>query len=165
MNLQVAPNFQGTAGLQNIRTISDLPAELLGLDDLTRDLDPQLNQPPLMQLETIPTELVSLTLSGGTPVIETITLQPESILPGGQDPPDSFFDVFVDVSFNVGPLFESLLVADVVVFNPNLNTWEPIGRFWNINPQSPEPSSLVLLCAGIAGSFFLRKSRLATTFN
>lgn len=54
MNLQVAPNFQGTAGLQINRTFSDLPAESLGLDDLTQTLDPQLEQPPLMQLETIP---------------------------------------------------------------------------------------------------------------
>lgn len=95
----------------------------------------------------------------------TQPLQPVSVLPGGDFTVESFFDVFVDESLNVGSEFESLLTADVVVFNPNLNTWEPIGWFWNINPQSPEPFSLVLLCAGIAGSFFLRKLGLATTFN
>lgn len=147
MNLQVASTFQGTAGLQNIRTFSDLPADFLGLDDLTRDLD--LNQPALQQRETIPTELVSLDLVGGSPVIVTLPLQPVSVLPPANFTVDSFFDVFVDVTFNVGPTFESLLTADVVVFNPSLDRWEPIGRFWNLNPQSPEPSGFALLCVGM----------------
>lgn len=149
MNLQVASTFQGTAGLQNIRTFSDLPAELLGLDDLTRALDPLLNQSPLAGLETIPVELVSLDLIGGSPVIVTQPLQPVSVLPPANFTVDSFFDVFVAVSNNIGPDFESLLTADVVVFNPSANIWVPIGRFWNLNPQSPEPSGFALLCVGM----------------
>lgn len=141
MNLQVAPGFDGTAGLANIRTFSDIPANLLGLDDLTRDLDHRLQMPPLSDLETIPTELVSLDLSG----IVTQPLQPVSVLPSPTPTMDSFFDVFVDITTNVGPAFESLLTADVMTFNRDLNTWQPIGRFWNLNPQSPEPAGLALI--------------------
>lgn len=148
MNLQVAPSFAGTAGLTNIRTFRDLPAELLDLDDLTSALDPHLQTPPLNMHETIPTELISLDLVGGSPIVVTQPLQPVSVLP----PPtmiDSFFDVFVDVTTNRGAAFESLLTADVVAFDQSLNIWRPIGRFWNLNPQSPEPATFVLL--GIMG--------------
>lgn len=148
MNLQTAPAFEGTAGLLNIRTWSDLPEDLLGLGDLTSALDPQLSDPPFVDLETIPVELVSLQLVSGDPFIETLSLEPISPLPGGSSPPDSFFDVFVGLSTNTNPDFESLLTAEVVEFNPGTQQWDVIGRFWNINPQSPEPSTLVLLALG-----------------
>lgn len=153
MNLQVAPSFQGTAGLANIRTFCDLPADLLGLNDLTGALTQRLNEPPIHNHETIPTELVSLSLVGGEPIIQTRPLQPISVLPSPGLTADSFFDVFVDMSFNANQRFESLLVADVLAFDPASNSWNPIGRFWNLNPQSPEPTSLVLM--GLGGLLML----------
>jgi hypothetical protein len=152
MNLQVAPSFLGNAGLTNIRTFSDIPANMLGLDDLTQALDPRLNEPPLSELATIPTELVSLSLSG----VETRPLQPVSPLPTA----DSFFDVFVDITTNIGPMFESLLTADVVVFNPDVGSWQPIGRFWNLNPQSPEPATVALLAIAAPLALSMRRRAL-----
>lgn len=155
MNLQVAPRFNGTAGLANIRTFSDLPATLLGLDDLTRNLDPRLQMPPLSELETVPTELIAFSLTG----VETRPLQAVSVLPATSPTMDSFFDVFVDITPNIGPAFESLLTADIVVFNPSENLWQPIGRFWNLNPQSPEPASLTLVCMGGLATFLYNRTR------
>jgi hypothetical protein len=159
MNLQVSPNFEGTAGLANIRTFSDLPANLLGLDQLTRALDPHLDMPPLSELETIPTELISMSLSG--PI--TAPLQPVSVLPAPSPTIDSFFDVFVDITTNTGPAFESLLTADVVVFNPTQSVWQPIGRFWNLNPQSPEPASIVLAGIVCVTAWGMSRKRAANT--
>jgi hypothetical protein len=149
MNLQVAPAFEGQAGLANIRTFRDLPADLLGLDELTRELAPRLNEPPLSELETEPAQLLGVDFSGGNPTFQSRPLPEIAQLPTG----DSFFDVFVEPeTFNVGARFESLLVADVVVWSPTLQEWQPIGQFWNLNPQSPEPTSAILLAIGGAAA-------------
>jgi len=101
--------------LDNIRVFSDIPATMIGLNDLNRNLN-----------------LDSLSSFERQPSVRTI-----NNLPG-----DSFFDVFVGTSDNLSPAFRSLLVGDVVV------NQQPIGRFWNLNPQSPEPGILGLLAVG-----------------
>ncbi len=142
MLLQFAPGYYadplnaGTMiGWNNIRTFANMPAELLGLPDLNESLDPRL-ETDLVQYEVDARE-------GG---------------PGGQIisgpvwweefPPDSFFDVYFDVDVpdvDLGPQRESLLVADIID-----GTGATIGRFWNLNPQCPEPGTFVLVGLGLA---------------
>lgn len=117
--------------LMNIRTFADIPADRLGLDDLTRDLD--LNS--LDGFETQPGARVA-------PLVA-----------------DSFFDVFVDLTVNDNPGFEALLVADVVLI-PAGGQPGVIGRFWNLNPQSPEPSG-ALLFGGVLSLLAARRRRAA----
>ena len=60
---------------------------------------------------------------------------------------DSFFDVYLDTVPQdfLGPQYESLLHAEV------LNQGNVIGQFWNLNPQSPEPATMLLLVLGALG--------------
>ncbi len=99
--------------LRNIRTFMDLPAGLLGLADINASLD-----------------LAALSM------YETAASPSQLVLT------DSFFDVFVGFSSNIGPQWESLLVGDLY-WN---DMW--VGGFYNLNPQSPEPSTLALLAMG-----------------
>jgi len=46
---------------------------------------------------------------------------------------------------DLGPQRESLLVADIID-----GTGATIGRFWNLNPQCPEPGTFVLVGLGLA---------------
>jgi len=137
MLLSIAPSFfhdpGATVGWSNIRTFSNLPAVQLGLDDINAQLDLDL----LSRFETLPR------MQGPNgPVIPR-----DETIPGAS----SFFDVFVDVSPNISPQFESLLVADVV------QNGQVIGRFWNLNPQSPEPATIALL--GLGGASLLARRR------
>lgn len=125
----VADNPGAMLQLQNIRTFMDLPATLLDLDDLTRDLE----LATLQSFETTP----------GSPVADLTA--------------DSFFDVFVGQTVNNNPGFEALLVADVVTTVPGTPS-QVIGRFWNLNPQSPEPATLGLVMM-LAGTGLTRPRR------
>lgn len=141
-------------GWTEIRTFVNLPADLLDLPNINKDLDLST----LAAYEVTP-EIGQPGLPGttGTPILlgDTI-LQPI--------PPDSFFDVYLDVipPENATPEFESLLVATVVGQNPaNPNENIIFGQFWNLNPQSPEPGTLMLLAAG--AGFLLRRRRRRNT--
>ncbi len=115
------------AGLLNIRTWKNLPAALLDLPDINIDLD----------LNALPNEVVA---------------DPTSI-PLGVYHSGNTFSVslgMIEDEF-IGPEYESLLYADIQ------NAGQIIGRFWNINPQSPEPATLVLLSIG--GAAMLRRKR------
>ena len=125
----------GTVQLANIRTYADIPAGVLRLEDLNNNLDEQ------RLVEENSTVLVGTSLDG------PVTLPNQS----ADFAVDSFFDVFVELSFNTNPDFQSLLVADVLVNNL------PVGRFWNLNYQSPEPTSMVLLALG--GLALIRRRR------
>jgi len=57
---------------------------------------------------------------------------------------------------NVSPDFESLLIADVVVLDPDGNQTS-VGRFWNLNPQSPEPGTVTLLAVGACVAMLRRR--------
>lgn len=103
-------DFPLGAELRNIRTFMDLPADMLGLNDI----NDSLNLSALAPWETVPS---------ATQILLT----------------DSPTDVVVGATMNIGPQWESLLVADVWVGST------VIGRFWNLNPQSPEPGTLMLL--------------------
>ena len=54
---------------------------------------------------------------------------------------------------HASPDFEALLYAEV--FEPGRQG--VIGQFWNLNPQSPEPATLILLAVGSV--FVIRRRR------
>jgi hypothetical protein len=136
MRLALPTAFQGEdVFLNNMVTFANIPADLLALEDLNRDLD------------TTPDGL--LAEFNTQPLFGNSIGQP--IGPSEPIPPDSFFDVFVDIPppGQLGPEWESLLFTEVAQGDPSQNP--PIVRFWNLNPQSPEPSTLsIVLLAGIA---------------
>jgi len=147
MLLQIAPGFfedqpSEQAGWQNIRTWKDLPADLLDLEDLNANLD--LDDPLLQPFETTPT-------TNGQPIGGLEFLFAQSDFAGTEN----FFDVMVGETTKRGAAFESLLFAEVV------NQGQVIGQFWNLNPQSPEPSTLLIwsLLAGLGISTGWRRKR------
>jgi hypothetical protein len=111
------------AGWTSIRTFRNIPADLLGLEDINRSLD----------LSTLTVWEVAPKDKNGVPITGPVMMST-----------DSFFDVFLDVVGDefISPNYESLLVAEV------LNQGNPIGMFWNLNPQSPEPATVMLLALG-----------------
>jgi len=129
------------AGWTNIRTFRNIPASLLDLADLTRDLDlttlADYEVQPYVGEEGYPGQTT-----------DTILTTEEFML----SDPDSFLDVFVDVvpPEYSNPNYESLLVAAA------RNQGQVIGQFWNLNPQSPEPATLFLLATG---GLLLRRRR------
>lgn len=142
MVLQIAPGYYddpsnpaypaAEAGWTGIRTFRNIPADLLALGDLNRDLD----------LSALAAFEVTPRLGGPAGAF----ILPTDQFLFGEIPPDSFFDVYLDTVPDafLGPEYESLLVATV------LNQGAPIGMFWNLNPQSPEPVSGLMLLAGAA---------------
>lgn len=142
MILSTAPAFfaddpNGRGGWANIRTFMDIPADMLGLEDINEEMG-----------------LAALANYETDPMVREGTATPRPIEPGeaflfGESLVDSFFDVYVGDSENLSPEYESLLVADII------NQGQVIGRFWNLNPQSPEPATMVLL--GVGGLLLLRR--------
>lgn len=150
MQLNIAPGFyedqpSESAGWTGIRTFVNIPAHVLGLADLNDGLDlstlaayevfPQYGQP-------------------GVPGSTGVTIQPTDEIMMNID---SFFDVYLDTVPGefLGPNYESLLYAEV------LNAGTPIGQFWNLNPQSPEPATWVMLvCGALASLIYVGWRRL-----
>jgi hypothetical protein len=121
-------------GWTGIRTFADIPADLLGLADLNEVLS--LNG--LLPFETEPRI--------GDP-------DGPVILPSEVYWVESFFDVFVDIPQYTSPDYESLLFAQILVDPDGAGPISPVlvGQFWNLNSQSPEPATgLLLACAGLA---------------
>jgi hypothetical protein len=146
MELMIAPGWykehsSGEAGWTHIRTFVNIPADLLNLEDLNRTLD----------LDSLSAYEVFPRVGGptGAPIGYGDTIY---------GVPDSFFDVFlaqIDPKY-AGPGYEALLHAEVVtVESPPV----PIGEFWNLNPQSPEPATLSLLALGALAIISRRRAR------
>lgn len=119
----------------NVRTWMNIPAADMGLVDIGPGLD--LNADPrLVGRETVP--------NPGSFVV------------------DSFFDVFTEVELgttsNLGPGFRSLLYGDVRLTNDINDPGITYLQFWNLNPQSPEPGTTVML-AIVAGFGIMRRRR------
>jgi hypothetical protein len=141
MLLQMSPGFYadpGNAGLTvgwaNIRTFANIPDDVLGLEDLNIDLE--LTELALYAVD--PREGGP----GGAIIDDTVWWENDF-------PAESFFDVYFDVPVEdgqVGPGYESLLVADIVVWDGVTTT--QVGTFWNLNPQCPEPGTMVLVALG-----------------
>ncbi len=154
MQLNIAPGFyedqpSEQGGWTNMRTFVNIPAGELGLADLNDSLD--LDSALMLQYEVTP-QYGQPGVPGSTGT--DILLTDENLLNNGQ-----VLDVYlatVDEAF-LGPDYESLLYAEV------LNAGTPIGQFWNLNPQSPEPgTALMLFSAGLMGLIGLgRRKRRA----
>lgn len=144
MELNIAPGFfedplnaGHEAGWTEIRTFVNLPADLLDLPDINSSLDLSLLAP------------YEVTPKLGGPAGPDIL--PSTVILANLD--SSPTDIFLA---NIPPEFsnenyEALLVATV------LNQPTVIGQFWNLNPQSPEPASMLLLSVG--GAALLRRRR------
>ena len=160
MGLMIAPGYfedtenpnypNAEAGWTNIRTFVNIPASLLGLEDLTRDLD-------LDWLATQPGVLEVPPKRWDEGLNQWVEIPPTDIIGykyvQGQGVPESFFDVFlseIEPQY-AGPDFEALLHAQVV------NQGTVVGEFWNLNPQSPEPATLGLLLIGGLATLLRRK--------
>ena len=153
MELSIAPGFYedrpvgAQAGWTNIRTFVGIPSTVLNLANINSSLD----------LSTLSAYEVTPKAGGpaGSDILTSDTIWRTSV--------DSFFDVFLA---NIppeesNPNFEALLVADVVMQENPGEPGEPpvpLGTFWNINPQSPEPATLFLLALGGA-AVMLRKRK------
>jgi hypothetical protein len=142
MLLQMSPGYYDdpgntlAVGWANIRTFANIPYDVLGLEDLNEGLD----------LSTL--ALYKVDAREGGPGGDLITGDP--IYPGIDFPAESFFDVYFDVPVpdgNVGPAWESLLVADIVM-DDGMGGLTTVGIFWNLNPQCPEPGTMVLVALG-----------------
>jgi len=133
--------------ITHLRTFVDIPADMLSLGSLSLDagLDlsgPYGSYPPgyewLQPYEREP-------LVNGLPVTAPLEFWP-----------DSFFDVFIDTTLNTGPEFESLLYAEVQVLDQGVPRLPVEVRFWNLNPQCPEPGTLALV--GLAALLLRRRA-------
>ena len=141
------PNAE--AGWTNIRTFVNIPADALGLADLTRELDLDTLVATYGGMEVQPYYgKPGLPGNEGTPILLTDYIQNDPV-------PDSFFDVYlatIDPEFaNAG--YEALLHAEV------WNQGNVVGEFWNLNPQSPEPGTMALLVLGGLGMILRRRKR------
>lgn len=138
MHLNIAPGFfeespGGSAGWENIRTFVNIPADLLNLEDINDTLD----------LATLAAyEVTPIDASTGLPITGAVMRTD-----------DTPFDVYLgDIdTAHANPDFEALLYAEVF----DGSRQGVIGQFWNLNPQSPEPATLVFLTVG--GVFVLRR--------
>ncbi len=138
MQMQIAPGWfedhpGGKAGWENVRTFVNIPSSRLSLQDINRSLDLST----LGAFEVTPQAGVP-----GYPGNSGNPLPSPLLMSDG----DSFFDIFLAVTEDeyLNQNFQSLLVADV------LNQGQVIGRFWNLNYQSPEPSTVSII--GLAGA-------------
>lgn len=147
MHLNIAPGYfedpdqpYSEAGWTNIRTFVNIPAEELGLPDLTRDL----NLDDFAQYEVQPIDAET-----GLPIMPTDQIWMYE--------PDSFFDVFLaEIDPEYASLdYEALLHAEVIT--PGGARQMVVGEFWNLNPQSPEPATAALFAIG--GLVLLRRRR------
>jgi len=132
------------AGWTNIRTFMSIPASRLGLADLNReDLD-------AAALQALHDDGYEVQPRRGGPT-GAVILPSESILMNVE----SFFDVYLGIIEEEyqGPQYESLLVATA------LDPGVPIGMFWNLNPQSPEPATIALLGFGVMGLLARRRRK------
>jgi hypothetical protein len=139
--------YIGQLGWTGIRTFMNLPAALLGLPDINGDLD----LASLAGYETTP----QVGDSGGA-VIDPLQVYYWDF------PAESFFDVFVGSTPFTGPQYESLLYAQLVYDEDGASGQGepiPVGEFWNLNPQSPEPSTAVCLLLASAGLAMRRRRR------
>lgn len=125
MDLMLPEETQSGFELRNIRTFMDIPASMLSLSDLNDELD----------LST----LASFETNVG--LVNDIELSAVA-----------WSSVGVGISSNLGPDWESLLVADIFDGQGAVT-----GTFWNLNVQSPEPGTLSLLALG--GLALLRRRR------
>jgi hypothetical protein len=148
MELSIAPGFFADpqnagkmAGWTEIRTFVNLPADLLNLPDIDRALD----------LSTLSAYEVHPRFGG--PAGPEIT--PSSVLLMGDS---SILDIYLaDIPREMAsPNFESLLVATVVTASSEPL---PAGAFWNLNPQSPEPVTFLLMALGAMGIALWRREK------
>ncbi len=130
----------GQVGLTQIQTFRDIPSSLLGLQDINESLN-----------------LGDLAAYQVTPYVGGSPLSTSDVVWFTGPGPDSFFDVFLDLSTtsNLGSGYESLLYAQVLT--PNTPGIPVQVQFWNLNPQSPEPATLTILALG--GAVLLSRRR------
>ena len=136
------------SGWKNIRTFVNIPAAELDLADLNSGLDLSA----LSAYEVTPKDGGA----GGTDILPGDYIWRTSV--------DSFFDVFLanipqEKSNNN---YEALLVAEVWEQAPGQSAVPPptqLGTFWNLNPQSPEPATVLVLVLGLVPMLFLKRHR------
>jgi hypothetical protein len=144
----LADHPDGQVGWTNITTFAEIPADALGLPDLNSELD-LAGDPRLLGRLQNPVDI------NGDVILPTNTYWSDDV--------ESFFDVFITQDFTPSPDFEALLYASIVVdYEGDGLPDQTIGQFWNLNRQSPEPSTALLLALGGLSCLLRRRRQLAS---
>jgi hypothetical protein len=142
--VELEGNEDAVVGWGNVQGFRDIPTGILSLELLNSDLDLATLLPYDVTDELL--ERNSGDLISSEPI--------------WWYEPESFFDVSFGTPEFTGDEFQSLLYAEAVIDLDGPGVGDPgipIGGFWNLNNQSPEPGTALLLA--VAGLVLISRRR------